>query len=137
MPQTHFQSKLFIPPHLIPKGMTYAWVREQTLNEPDPDNVTHRFIMGWKPVPSDRHPELCPPPLPGYEDQAVTIIRRGGLLLCERPTKDVTAARRQLENENIQMLSDVAWTGQEDPNLPRFNSGDVGAKFERVTAFKD
>lgn len=137
VPATHYQSRLYVPPHMIPKGFTYAWVREATLNEPDPDNVTDRLILGWKPVPATDHPEMVPPPLPGYEDQVPTIIRRGGLILCKRPTKDVVADRRLMEHENIQMLQDVAWTGQEDPNLPRFNSGDTSAQFERVTAFRD
>lgn len=136
VPKVHYESQLYIPPHLIPKGMTYAWVRESTLNEPDPNNMTNRMVRGWQPVQAQAHPELCPPPLPGYEDQAVTLIRRGGLILCSRPTKDYVAARRALEEENISLLRDVAWTGQEDPNLPRFSDGGE-VQFERSTAFKD
>jgi len=84
-PETHFQSKLYVPKDKIPSGMTYAWVRESTLNEPDPDNMTDRMIKGWAPVPASRHPEMVPPPLPGYEGLEVQVIRRGGLMLCECP----------------------------------------------------
>lgn len=134
-PETHFQSKLYVPKDKIPAGMTYAWVRESTLNEPDPDNMTDRMIKGWAPVPSSRHPEMVPPPLPGYEGMEVTVIRRGGLILCEKPEEEVKWARQNRDDENLQMLQDVAWTGQADPNLPRIDDSSVG--FERVTSFKD
>ena len=134
-PETHFQSKLFVPKDKIPTGMTYAWVRESTLNEPDPDNMTDRMIRGWQPVPANRHPEMVPPPLPGYEGMEVTVIRRGGLILCECPTRDVQERNEDRELENIETLQDVAWTGQQDPNLPRIDESSVG--FERVTSFKD
>jgi hypothetical protein len=117
--------------------MTYAWVRESTLNEPDPDNMTDRMIKGWAPVPASRHPEMVPPPLPGYEGLEAQVIRRGGLMLCECPTRDVNDRIEDRDLENIETLQDVAWTGQNDPNLPRFEDKDSGVSFERVTSFKD
>jgi len=134
-PETHFQSKLYVPKDKIPPSMTYAWVRESTLNEPDPDNMTDRMIRGWQPVPASRHPEMVPPPLPGYEGIEVQVIRRGGLILCECPTRDVEERNADRDLENIETLQDVAWTGQQDPNLPRIDESSVG--FERVTSFKD
>ena len=136
-PETHFQSKLYVPKDKIPVGMTYAWVRESTLNEPDPDNMTDRMIKGWAPVPASRHPEMVPPPLPGYEGMEAQVIRRGGLMLCECPTRDVNDRIEDRDLENIETLQDVAWTGQGDPNLPRFEDKDSGVSFERVTSFKD
>lgn len=136
-PQAHYRSKLYVPQEKIPPNMTYAWVRESTLNEPDPDNMTDRMIRGWQPVPAGRHPEMVPPPLPGYEGIEVAVIRRGGLILCEAYTRDVNDRKRDRDRENIEMLTDVAWTGQTDPNLPRFEDRDSGVAFERVTAFKD
>lgn len=134
-PETHFQSKLYVPAEKIPANMTYAWVRESTLNEPDPDNMTDRMIRGWSPVPASRHPEMVPPPLPGYEGLEVSVIRRGGLILCECPTRDVNDRVADRDLENIETLQDVAWTGNADPNLPRVDESTVG--FERVTSFKD
>ena len=136
-PETHFQSKLYVPKEKIPSSMTYAWVRESTLNEPDPDNMTDRMIRGWQPVPASRHPEMVPPPLPGYEGLEVSVIRRGGLILCECPTRDVNERNEQRDLENVETLQDVAWTGQNDPNLPRFEDRDSGVRVERVTSFKD
>jgi len=134
-PETHYQSKLYVPKEKIPTGMVYSWVRESTLNEPDPDNMTDRMVRGWQPVPAARHPEMVPPPLPGYEGMEVSVIRRGGLILCEKPEEEVKWARQNRDDENLQMLQDVAWTGQADPNLPRIDDSSVG--FERVTSFKD
>jgi len=136
-PETHYQSKLYVPQQKIPSDMTYAWVRESTLNEPDPDNMTDRMIKGWQPVPAARHPEMVPPPLPGYEGMEDQVIRRGGLMVCECPTRDVNDRNEAGDLENIETLQDVAWTGQSDPNLPRFEDKDSGVSFERVTSFKD
>ena len=133
--ETHYQSKLHVPQNKIPGDMTYSWVRESTLNEPDPDNMTDRMIKGWQPVPAARHPEMVPPPLPGYEGMEVTVIRRGGLILCERPTREVEMAKQERDIENMEVLQDVSWTGQADPNMPRIDDSSVG--FERVTSFKD
>lgn len=132
--ETHFQSKLHIPSNKIPDGITYAWVRESTLNEPDPDNMTDRMVRGWQPVPAARHAEMVPPPLPGHEGMEATVIRRGGLILCERFTEDVEMSRQERDIENMEVLQDVAWTGQSDPNMPRIDDSSVG--FERVTEFK-
>jgi hypothetical protein len=115
--------------------MTYAWVRESTLNEPDPDNMTDRMVRGWQPVPAARHAEMVPPPLPGHEGMEATVIRRGGLILCERFTEDVETSRQERDIENMEVLQDVAWTGHSDPNMPRIDDSSVG--FERVTSFKD
>lgn len=136
-PATHYQSKLYVPRHKIPPNMTYSWVRESTLNEPDPDNMTDRMVRGWQPVPASRHPDMVPPPLPGYEGVEVSVIRRGGLILCEKPTDEVEHAKRERDRENLEMLQDVAWTGHADPNLPRFEDKDSGVAFERVTTFKE
>lgn len=133
--ETHFQSKLHVPSNKIPDGMTYAWVRESTLNEPDPDNMTDRMVRGWAPVPATRHAEMVPPPLPGHEGMEALVIRRGGLILCERFTEDVEISRQERDIENMEVLQDVAWTGQSDPNMPRIDESSVG--FERVTSFKD
>ena len=131
--ETHFQSKLHVPSNKIPDGMTYAWVRESTLNEPDPDNMTDRMVRGWAPVPAARHAEMVPPPLPGHEGMEASVIRRGGLILCERFTEDVEISRQERDIENMEVLQDVAWTGQSDPNMPRIDDSSVG--FERVTSF--
>lgn len=137
VPETHYQSKLYVPKSQIPDGMEYAWVRESTLNEPDPDNMTDRMIRGWTPVPADRHPKMVPPPLPGYEGVTVSVIRRGGLILCEKFAEEVAEARNARDIENMEIMQDIAWTGQEDPNLPRFVDKDSGVAIERVTSFRD
>lgn len=139
MPRTQHRGDLFVDPTKIPRGMTYRWIRESMLGQPDPQNVTKRQINGWMPVPADRHPELVPPPLPGYEGTAPLIIRVGGQILFEKPTRDIEADRAELRKENAEIMGSIAWTGQADPNMPRQDYGSsVG--IERVTAdpaFKD
>ena len=136
-PETHFNSKLYVPKDKIPANMTYAWVRESTLNEPDPDNMTDRMIRGWQPVPASRHPEMVPPPLPGYEGTEAQVIRRGGLMLCQKRKELVEQARIDRDLDNLEALQDVAWTGQADPNLPRFEDNDSGVSISRQASFKE
>jgi len=136
-PQMHYQSRLYVPQNRIPDGYEYCWVRESTLNEPDPDNMTNRMIGGWEPVHASRHPEMVPPPLPGYEGTEVQVIRRGGLILCQKRKELVDAARRERDIENMEVLQDVAWTGQADPNMPRYEDSDSAVSISRAASFKE
>jgi len=133
MPRSRYQSRLYVDPALIPKGYGYAWVREATLQEPDPDNVTMKMVGGWKPVPAERHPDMVPPPMPGYEDSVPTVVRRGGLLLCERPMRDIMADRAEIAAENADIIRDIAWAAPDEQGMVRQDYGSsVG--IERVVA---
>jgi hypothetical protein len=136
-PQMHYQSRLYVPQNRIPDGYEYAWVAESVLNEPTPDNMTDRMINGWEPVPAARHPEMVPPPLPGYEGTEAQVIRRGGLMLCQKRKELVEQARIDRDLDNLEALQDVAWTGQADPNLPRFEDNDSGVSISRQASFKE
>lgn len=134
-PKMHFESALHIDPNIIPKGMTYAWVRMSTLNEPDQGNVNTKFRRGWRPVPADRHPELQMPEIPGMprDEMHSAIVNEGGLMLCERPTADVQRDRETLRRDNMDAIEGIKWTGQGLEGTPTFDeSSKVG--FERVTA---
>jgi hypothetical protein len=136
MPQTHYKSKLYIPPEIIPKDKVYKWVRISTLNEPDPNNWAEKNSNNWQPVPRDRHPELYPSiPIPGMADQQHKFITNGGLMLCEKPKKEVQQDYAELRRENLDAIRSVKWTGQghDLEGAPKEDFGsDVG--FERVTA---
>lgn len=126
-PATRARGKLYVDPHRVPKGWSYRWVRESTRNEPDPSNITEAQIIGWLPVPAADHPELVPPPLPGEEGNVSQVIRRGGLMLMKRLTKDVQADRRALREENMASIQGIAaFTDHADALMPRFDrSGPV------------
>lgn len=72
---------LDFPPHLVPDGYTYQWIRESIYNQEDRANLVSRGRNGWQPVPQDRHPDR--------------IIRHEGLVLMEAPTVFVEAARAE------------------------------------------
>lgn len=61
------------PPH----GMSYEWKRETLAGMPDKVNMLNARENHWSPVPASRHPELA------MDGDAV--IRRGDVILCERP----------------------------------------------------
>lgn len=137
MPATERRGKLWVDPRKIPAGWTYHWCRESTLNVPDPENIVDKQVGGWSPVPASRHPELVPPPLPGYEGTTTQVIRRGGQMLFEKRTSEVNAMRRAVSQESRDALNSVAWTGQADPTMPRMDMGSA-TTIEQVTAsFKD
>lgn len=138
--RTRYQGRTYVNPEVIPKGMTYSWIAESVLNEPQADNVTMKLVNGWSPVPASRHPEMVAPPLPGYEGSEATVIRRGGLLLVERPTKDVVADQRELAEENRQIMEGISWAAPDEAGMVRQDYGSR-VDIERVTArsadFKD
>jgi hypothetical protein len=138
--KSRYQGRTYVNPDVIPKGMTYSWLAESVLNEPQPDNITMKMVNGWKPVPASRHPEMVAPPLPGYEGSEATIIRRGGLLLVEKPTRDVRDEQRELAEENRQIMEGISWAAPDEAGMVRQDYGSR-VDIERVTArsadFKD
>jgi hypothetical protein len=56
--RTTHQSRFYIPPEVIPKTMTYAWVAITFDNAgtQNKDNWNQKYRAGWTPVPRDRHP---------------------------------------------------------------------------------
>jgi len=131
--QSVFQSTLHIPQHVIPNGMTYAWVRSASMNQPDNTHISKKIRAGWSPVPRDRHPDMFPMiNISGVMQSNETIIAEGGLILCEMPTKDFRRRREELESENRVVMEGIAWQQEGLGGAPTFNnSGRV--QFERVT----
>jgi hypothetical protein len=76
----------YTPPP-APAGFTYQWKRVFiTADTPDLENILQMIAHGWKPVPADRHPETYPP-------NGSYWIEIGGMVLMEKPTKDLTPPR--------------------------------------------
>jgi hypothetical protein len=119
--KAHWKSKLDIPKHVIPKGMTYSWVRVATLNQPDGSNWQSKMNSGWRPVPRDRHPDLFPSiPIPGVQTND-TVINVGDLILCEMSTRDVLAAKRERERDTIEQVQSIQWALDGQQAAPTFN----------------
>ena len=136
-PQAAYKGRLFVDKERIPKGTTYAWVRESFLNQPDDNNMVDRMVQGWKAVPADRHPELVPPPLPGREHEKASLIRRGGLILMELPTAIFKEIQEQKREENADIMNSIAWTAGElndDPRMPFTQDKDSIVNVQQVTA---
>lgn len=139
MPQDNYVGNLHIPKDEIPPGMTYRWMRVSVNNEPDNGNWQRKMRGGWKPVPRSRHPEYFPiMNIPGFKnDQYNEVILEGGLLLVEKPTKDVEQSQRRLQEEAIEVMEAVDWENHGDKDTPRFNESS-NVQIERTTAeFKE
>ena len=137
-PVNEYQSALYIDPREIPANMTYRWVGESTLGQPMENNVVRSLRSGWRPVPSDRHPEFSPPSIPGLTDHLDrTLIRSGGLLLCERLTKDVLRDQQMAHDLSDEAVNGRDYTSESTDGVPRFDDSET--MIERVTAqsFKD
>lgn len=71
-----------------PEGMVYQWKRVfLTDDTPDFDNLVEMIRAGWKPVPMRRHAEH----FSGGEHSY--WIEAGGLVLMEKPAKDIPPPR--------------------------------------------
>lgn len=78
-----------VDPRIIPDGWTYEWKRETIYNEPDPAYQAELASNGWTPVPAERHDGIFLPV------GTTGAIRRGGLILMERPSILTEEARRE------------------------------------------
>jgi hypothetical protein len=76
-----------------PLGMVYQWKRIFiTADEPDLGNIAQMIEVGWKPVPAKRHLHLQTAPNTYW-------IEDGGLVLMEKPAKDIPPPQKYPEPE--------------------------------------
>lgn len=146
MPQTRHVGMLAIPDEVMrdakKRGVVLRWLAEAVNNQPHPNamNVQGRLMNGWKPVLTEQYPVMSPPVLPGAQESS--IIRRGGLILCEIRRDLYDEERADINAENMELLERVNWAdGPVDPNMPRqelVNRVDISqVETRRGGAFKD
>lgn len=141
VPSSAHTSRYHIPLHVIPKGMTYAWVAvaHDNAGTPNQDNWQRKYRKGWRPVPRDRHPDLFPPvPNVGFGEDTDGFIKEGGQILCERPTADVVADKKALERAAKAQMDGVNWTQgpNQNPFMPRFDESSK-TEFAHQAEFKE
>ena len=145
MPNTAHTSRFYIPPNVVPKGMTYGWVavafdNAGTRND---DNWRNKYRAGWRPVPRTRHPELFPVvPNIGFGKDDNDIIEEGGQILCEKPTRDVLAGKAANERKSIDQMNGISWTQGAGQNpfaqtMPRVDLGSTPTEFTHSAEFKE
>lgn len=135
MPSAGYESALYVPPEVVPHGMTYRWLRLSTLNEPDHGNWSKKTRQGWKPVPRDRHLDIWPYiPMPGHSTDSEVIVN-GGLILCEIATHKVKEAKDRQEADTADQMEAIAWTTEGLQGAPTINES--GRVQRGQMAFKD
>lgn len=102
-------SPLHIPRNRWPDGMTLRWIRIEANNAIDSKNWATMNRIGWQAVPRELYADLFPiSPIPGMQDTSGGSIIFGGLVLCQRPTRQVLKDRARQEaatraaNETVQ-----------------------------------
>lgn len=137
-PQSAFQSLLYFPRHLWPKGMTCRWIRVAAGAQPDNARWAQANMQGWKPMTLDHAPQYAIPN-PDGTSQAGGIIRIGDLILCMKPSADVKRDREEQEGATVAQAAALDDYVRENPDadIPRFNrSGPTQAVLQQG-AFKD
>jgi len=125
-----------IPRELWPADMEYFLVRTSLLGEPDQNNIAKRMQEDWYPVPPERHPELIPPPLPGYEGVQKSILEEGGLMLCEKPRDFVEEDRKKQEDKQREMMEGInGYIEGGTSEMPRFVETNQ-TQIEQVTSLR-
>lgn len=140
VPQATHQSKFYIPAHVIPKGMTYAWVAVAYDNAgtQNAENWRAKYRAGWRPVPRTRHPDLFPPvPDVGFGADNDDLIKEGGQILCEKPTADVLAAKEANAAAAKAQMDGVSWmmAAGQNPFMQRFDQSNT--TFGHAAEFKE
>lgn len=140
MPTSAFMGRLYIDPNEIPQGITYAWIDIGTVSAPNDENWQMKSSDGWVPVPRNRHPKYARGSLlPGRQsDPYADVIVRGGLLLCEKSSAEVDAAKeacRAIAMQRYQKVSEWRSGEGSDPLMPRFDNSSApefgaGVKFK-------
>ena len=79
-----------LPPHEIPEGWSYQWVRQSVLGNDDKtySNNLPMKANGWREVPQDRHPH--------------TLTNQRGMQLMERPAQMTAAAEHRERDKAMQ-----------------------------------
>jgi len=100
--QSNAGDPFHVPPEVIPPGWAYQWVAESVFGD-EHVVLSQRMSMdnnGWKPVHAERHDGMFLP------RGAKGPIRRGGLILCERPQALQDEARREERRAADQLIAD-------------------------------
>ena len=114
-----------------PDGTHYLWARESTMGQPDHDNMADLVEQGYRPVPADRHPEKS---LSGMRSEVESHIRRGGLILMERPAPLEAEYRAALEQENRDKEAAANRNVFHDPNFPGIREISTAVERKRAGA---
>lgn len=69
---------MYIPPEIQPLGMVYSWIRYSIDGCIDYQNLKRMSKMGFRPVLSDRHPDI------ENDGRVPFMISRGGSVIMER-----------------------------------------------------
>lgn len=114
-----WQDALNIPPYLIPEDKVYIWARETFDGRPDQSRIPALRRMGWTPVPSDRHPELCLH-LPGEVGYKSGYISYAGLVLYECSKELVKKRQAHQEQKNMEQVTNLPATQtlMGEPSMP-------------------
>lgn len=78
-------NQFYIPPHLPPPGWSWEWKEETVIGEVRHGEAARQAQVGWEPVMADSYPGIF---MPEYDDKGQPVkgpVRRGGLMLKERP----------------------------------------------------
>lgn len=144
VPKTTHTSRFYIPPHIIPKNTTYAWVavKFDEAGTPNQSNWANKYRSGWRPVPRSRHPDIFPMiPNVGFGASDGEIIEEGGQILCEKPTRDVNASKKENERRALEQMNGISWTQDSGQNpfaqtMPRFDESSK-VQFGHNAEFKE
>lgn len=115
--------------HEIPPDMEYAWVRMTVRGYEDRANVQKRTRAGWTPVPATRHASYSRGSLfPGMKSNEAeeTIIQYDGLVLCEKPKRQLQKERAARHRENMEILEST-------PGLDAMPQGYVKANSQTLS----
>jgi hypothetical protein len=90
------EDPMYIPPEIQPLGMVYSWIRYSVDGCIDYTNLKRMSKMGFRPVLSDRHPDI------ENDGRVPFMISRGGSIIMER-----TEHAQEIYNDRINFVTNL------------------------------
>jgi hypothetical protein len=124
-----YRGRLWIDPALLDPNKAYCWVREECLGETDKGNIQQALdVDGYSPSSGKQNPMLLGRSLPGWQTND-DLVRRGGLILMERPKQWALEDQQRAAAETQEALRSVTreleeTRGRGDPKYLQRPSGE-------------
>ena len=124
-----------------PDNMEYRWITDHIRNDSSFSRMGEYNMVGWTPVPSDRHPHMVMGIVSWRDNPYDGYIHYKGAILCERPIEYGIYEKQLAEEQQLREMTGLPGLDNlmSDPVMPGrvFANETSRLKMQRVGNFKE